>query len=170
MATLDAGNKRGSFFMPEIDDEVIVGFVDGDPHNAVVLGMLHSSQAPMPLEITDENHQKGFFSRENIQLLFDDEKKSLLMETPGGNKLLISDDEKGVSLEDQNGNTIVMNDQGITIESKKNLTLKASHDISIEGMNVNVKANAQLVAQGTSSTEVSASGNTVIKGGLVQIN
>ncbi len=170
VATLDAGNKRGSFFMPEIDDEVIVGFVDGNPNSAVILGMLHSSQAPVPLEITDDNHVKGFFSRENIQLLFDDEKKALSVETPGGNKLMISDDEKGITLEDQNGNTIVMNDQGVTVESKKALTLKAAQDISIEGNNVNIKANAQLVAKGTASAEVSASGNTVIKGGMVQIN
>lgn len=170
VSTLDAGNERGSFFLPEIDDEVIVGFIDGDPNNAVVLGMLHSSSSPAPMEITDENHVKGFFSREKIQLLFDDEKKALSIETPGGNKLLISDDEKGVSLEDQNGNTIVMNDQGITIESKKALTLKAAQDVSIEGNNVNIKANAQLVAQGSASAEFSASGNTVIKGGLVQIN
>ncbi|MBP5455183.1 MAG: type VI secretion system tip protein VgrG [Paludibacteraceae bacterium] len=170
VATLDAGNKRGSFFMPEKDDEVIVGFVDGNPNSAVILGMLHSSKAPVPLEITDDNHVKGFFSRENIQLLFDDEKKALSVETPGGNKLLISDDEKGISLEDQNGNTIVMNDQGITVESKKALTLKAAQDVSIEGNNVNIKANAQMVAKGSASAEVSSGGNTVIKGGLVQIN
>ena len=170
VATLDAGNKRGSFFMPEKEDEVIVGFVDGNPNDAVILGMLYSEKSPAPLEITDENHVKGFFSRENIQLLFDDEKKAFSVETPGGNKLIISDDEKGISLEDQNGNTIVMNDQGITIESKKALTLKAAQDVSIEGTNVNIKANAQLVAQGSASAEVSAGGNTVIKGGLVQIN
>lgn len=170
VATLDAGNERGSFFMPEVGDEVVVGFVGCNANNAVILGMLHSSKAPAPMDITDDNHVKGFFSREKIQLLFDDEKKALSIETPGGNKLLISDDEKGVSLEDQNGNTIVMNDQGITVESKKALTLKAAQDVSIEGNNVNIKANAQLVAKGTASAEFSASGNTVVKGGLVQIN
>ncbi|HBL80092.1 MAG TPA: Rhs element Vgr protein, partial [Aequorivita sp.] len=43
IATLDAGNNRGSFFLPEIGDEVIVGFVNDDPNHAVILGMLHSS-------------------------------------------------------------------------------------------------------------------------------
>jgi uncharacterized protein involved in type VI secretion and phage assembly len=41
VATLDAGQDRGTFFLPEIDDEVIVGFVNDDPRDAVVLGMLH---------------------------------------------------------------------------------------------------------------------------------
>lgn len=170
VATLDAGNQRGSFFMPEIDDEVIVGFVDGNPNQAVVLGMLHSSQAASPYPLADDNNIKGFVTREKITIELDDEKKALRIETPGGNKILVSDDQKGISLEDQNGNTIVMNDQGVTIESKKALTLKAAQDVSIEGNNVNIKANAQLKATGNASAEISASGNTVVKGAMVQIN
>jgi len=73
-------------------------------------------------------------------------------------------------LEDQNGNTLILNDQGITIESKKALTIKAAQDVTIEGNNVNIKANAQLKAAGTTGAEFSASGNTVVKGAMVQIN
>lgn len=170
VATLDAGNQRGSFFMPEIDDEVVVGFIDGNPNQAVVLGMLHSSQAASPYPLADDNNIKGFVTREKITIELDDEKKALKIATPGGNTLLVSDDQKGISLEDQNGNTIVMNDQGVTIESKKALTLKAAQDVSIEGNNVNIKANAQLKATGNTSAEISASGNTVVKGAMVQIN
>lgn len=170
IATLDAGDQRGSFFMPEINDEVVVGFIDGNPNQAVVLGMLHSSQAASPYPLADDNNIKGFVTREKITIELDDEKKALKIATPGGNTLLVSDDQKGISLEDQNGNTIVMNDQGVTIESKKALTLKAAQDVSIEGNNVNIKANAQLKATGNASAEISASGNTVVKGAMVQIN
>ncbi len=170
VATLDAGNQRGSFFMPEIDDEVVVGFIDGNPSQAVVLGMLHSSQAPAPYELADDNNIKGFVTREKITIELDDEKKALKIATPGNNTLLVSDEQKGIRLEDQNGNTIVMNDQGVAIESKKALTLKAAQDINIEGNNVNIKANAQLKATGNASAEISASGNTVVKGAMVQIN
>lgn len=170
VATLDAGNQRGSFFMPEIDDEVVVGFIDGNPNQAIVLGMLHSSQAASPYPLADDNNIKGFVTREKITIEFDDEKKALKIATPGGNTLLVSDDQKGISLEDQNGNTIVMNDQGVTIESKKALTLKAAQDVSIEGNNISIKANAQLKATGSASAEISASGNTVVKGAIVQIN
>ena len=156
--------------MPEIDDEVVVGFIDGNPNQAVVLGMLHSSQATSPYELTDDNNIKGFVTREKIIIEFDDEKKTLKFATPGGNTILISDDKKGISFEDQNGNTIVMNDQGVTIESKKALTLKATQDVNIEGTNINIKANAQLKATGNASAEISASGNTVVKGAIVQIN
>ncbi len=170
VATLDAGNQRGSFFMPEIDDEVVVGFIDGNPNQAIVLGMLHSSQAASPYPLADDNNIKGFVTREKITIEFDDEKKALKIATPGGNTLLVSDDQKGISLEDQNGNTLVMNDQGVTIESKKALNLKAAQDVSIEGNNINIKANAQLKATGSASAEISASGNTVVKGAIVQIN
>ena len=170
VATLDAGNKRGSFFMPEVGDEVIVGFIDDNPNQAVVLGMLHSNQSPPPTEITKENHVKGFFSRTGVKLLFDDDKKALLIETPGGNKITVNDDAKVVSMEDQNGNLLKMDDQGITLDGKKAITIKAVNDISVEGTNINIEANAQLAVKGTASAEISSSGNTVVKGGIVQIN
>ena len=103
-------------------------------------------------------------------LLQKNDKKAVRIETPGGNKILISDDEKGISLVDQNGNSIVMNDQGVNIESKKALTIKAAQDVSIEGTNINIKANAQFKAEGSASAEVSSGGTMVVKGGIVQIN
>ncbi len=170
VATLDAGNERGSSFLPEIGDEVIVGFVNDNPCQAVVLGMMHSSSAPSPYPKSDDNHLKGFVSREKIKFEFDDEKKALHMETPGGNKISLSDDDKGITLTDQNGNSITLNGDGITIESKKALSIKSAQDFNMEGMNVNGKANSQLKWEGTASAELSASGNTVVKGGIVQIN
>ena len=92
------------------------------------------------------------------------------METPGGNKISLSDDDKGITLTDQNGNSITLNGDGITIESKKALSIKSAQDFNMEGMNVNGKANSQLKWEGTASAELSASGNTVVKGGIVQIN
>ena len=50
MASLDAGNNRGFFFRPEIGDEVIVGFLNDDPRDPVILGMLNSSAKPAPLK------------------------------------------------------------------------------------------------------------------------
>ncbi|NEP19050.1 MAG: type VI secretion system tip protein VgrG [Leptolyngbya sp. SIO4C1] len=178
VATLDAGQNRGSFFRPEIGDEVVLGFLNEDPRDAIVLGMLNSSAKPAPLAATDDNHQKGFVTRSEIKLLFDDETKVITLETPGGNKLIISDEAKGISLEDQNGNILTLNDSGIALSSPKDitfeatgkLTLKASQDISLEGLNVNAKANAQFKAEGSAGAEVSTSAIAVLKGSLVQIN
>ncbi|PAX53007.1 type VI secretion system tip protein VgrG [Brunnivagina elsteri] len=178
IATLDAGNNRGSFFRPEIGDEVILGFLNDDPRDPIVLGMLHSSTKPAPLKAADENNHKGFFTRSQMKVSFDDDKKIITLETPGGNKIIISDEDKGITLKDQNGNTMTMNDSGITIKSPKDitleatgkLTLKATQDTSIEGLNVKIKANAQFKAEGSAGAEVSTSAIAVLKGSLVQIN
>nr|WP_228779053.1 type VI secretion system tip protein VgrG [Methylobacter sp. BlB1] len=177
IATLDAGKERGTFFRPEIGDEVIVGFLDDDPRHPVVLGMCHSSAKPAPEPAKDDNHRKGYVSREKMKLTFDDEKKVITLETPGGNKILLSEEDKGIRFEDQNGNKITLDDNGIVIESSKDLILKASQDIKQEGMNMELKAQTALKATGTSSAEVSGastsikgSATTVIQGGLVQIN
>jgi Rhs element Vgr protein len=177
ISTLDAGNNRGTFFRPEIGDEVIVGFLNDDPRHPVVLGMVHSSAKPAPEPPKDDNHRKGYVSREKMKFIFDDEKKIITLESPAGNKMMLSEDGKGIFLEDQNGNKITMNDSGITIESSKDLMIKASGDIKIEGTNLSSKAQASFKAEGSSSAEVSGASTTikgsatvVIQGGMVQIN
>lgn len=162
IATLDAGNNRGSFFRPEIDDEVIVGFLNNDPRHPVVLGACNSSAKPAPLEAKDDNHEKGFVTRSGMKWLFNDEHKNILLETPDGNKITISGEDKAIAMEDQNGNKITMDNTGITLESAKDIVLKATGDIKAEGVNITISANA--------SSELSASGSTTIKGGMVKIN
>ena len=171
VATLDAGNQRGSFFRPDIGDEVIVGFLQNDPREAVVLGMLHSSTRPAPLQAKDENKEKGFFFASKMKILFNEEDKSMSFETPAGNKFNISEKEKGITLQDQNGNKIILNADGIALESTKKMILKAAAgDIEIEGMNVSQRAQVQFKAQGGTGMEVSSSGQTQLKGAMVLIN
>jgi Rhs element Vgr protein len=177
LATLDAGNERGTLFRPEIGDEIVAGFLNGDPRQPVVLGMVNSSAKPAPEPAADDNHRKGYVSREKMQFIFDDEKKIILLETPGGNKLTMSEEDKGIAIEDQNGNKITLNDSGITIESAKELSLKAAQDTKIEGLNTELKAQSGFKASGTGSAEVSGasttikgSANVVIQGGVVKIN
>lgn len=171
VATLDAGNERGSFFLPEIDDEVIVGFIDDDPRKAVVLGMLNSSKLPAPQTASDDNNIKGFYTRSKMKIEFDDDKKIITFETPGGNKVVIDDDQKQIALTDQNNNKLTMNQDGITIESGKDIIMKASTgDIKAEGMNIELKASVNMKAEGSASAEIKASGTTTVKGAMVQIN
>jgi len=170
LACLDAGDGRGAFFRPEIGDEVIVGFVNDDPRDAVVLGMLHSSAKPVPEGISDDNHKKGYLSREQLKLEFDDEKKAITIETPGGNSLVLDDDSGGITIKDQNGNKIVMDSSGITIESASALTVKAAQDGTIEALNLTATAQIGLKVEGSATAELSAGGSTTIKGGIVQIN
>lgn len=170
IATLDAGENRGSFFRPEIDDEVIVGFLNDDPRNPVVLGMLNSSAKPAPLTASDDNPKKGFVTRSEIKCLFDDDKISLTIETPNGNTLILSDDEGSLKVADENGNSLHMDSSGISITSASDINIKASGDVNIEGSNINAKASAAFKAEGGSGADLSSSASTTIKGSVVQIN
>ena len=171
VATLDAGENRGTFFRPEIGDEVVLGFLDDDPRNAIILGMMNSSAKPAPIAATDDNHEKGIITRSEMKLLFDDDKKSIRMETPNGNKMILSDDTGGITLEDENGNKIILDSEGITLESAGNIALKASSgDLTAEATNVTHTASANFKGEGSGGAEVSSSGSTVIKGSIVQIN
>lgn len=178
IASLDAGENRGTFFRPEIGDEVVLGFLNDDPRDPIVLGMLNSSAKPAPFSASDENPQKGVVTRSEMKLIFDDETKVITLETPGGNKLVISDQDQGVTVADQHGNSLTLNDSGITLSSASDITLdatgaitlKANQDISVEGLNVSAKANGQFKAEGTGGAEVSTSAIAILKGSLVKIN
>jgi len=102
-----------------------MGFLGDDPRHPVVIGMCHSSAKPAPEPPKDANHRKGYVSRASMRLTFDDEKKIVVLETPAGNRLTLSEDAKAVTIEDQNGNSIRLEQGGITIESSKDLKLKA---------------------------------------------
>ncbi|MEM7186312.1 MAG: type VI secretion system tip protein VgrG [Bacteroidota bacterium] len=170
VASLDAGENRGAFFRPEIGDEVILGFINDDPNHAVVLGMLHSSAKPAPIVASDDNHEKGFVTRSEMKLMFDDDKKSITIETPGGKKVVLDEDAGSIVVEDENSNSFTLDSSGVTLESGSDVNIKATGDVNIEGTNVKVKANAEFKAEGSAGAEVSTSAIAVLKGSLVQIN
>lgn len=170
IASPDAGENRGIYFRPEIGDEVIVGFINDDPNDAIVLGMLHSSAKPSPITATDDNHEKGIITRSEMKVLFDDDKKIITIETPAGKMITLDEDEGAITIEDDNSNIITINSDGISMESAGDISLKASGDVNIEGTNVSIAANAEFKAEGSAGAEVSTSAIAVLKGSLVQIN
>ncbi|MES2776597.1 MAG: type VI secretion system tip protein VgrG [Bacteroidota bacterium] len=169
-ATLDAGDTRGWVIRPEIGDEVIVGFINNDPREAVVLGSLHSSAKAPPIPGKDDNHEKGWTTRSGIKILVDDDKKIIEISTPAGNKLVMDEDQKKITITDQNNNSIEMSSDGVKIESAKDIILKATGDIKAEGINIENKASAAFKAEGSGSAELKSSGQTTVKGSMVMIN
>ncbi len=170
LATLDAGNNRGSVFRPDIGDEVIVGFVNEDPNEGIILGQLNSSAKPSPIPAEDDNNIKGFVTRSEIKFLFDDDKKTASLTLPSGKKILLDDDSGEIRIEDENGNLVVFDQSGITIESGKDISLKAKGNIAFQGTNIELKANAQITAEGSGGLELKSNAVTVLKGSIVQIN
>lgn len=177
VASLDAGADRGAFFRPEIDDEVIVGFINDDPRDAVVLGMLNSSAKPAPLTASDSNDEKGFTTRSKMHLQFNDGTKTITIDTPAGNKIVIDEAGMKIEIQDQNSNKLVMDATGIKMESPLNIELKAGVNLtlsagamlSIGGASLGVKADGNVSIEGAMA-KMSAQGITEIKGSLVKIN
>jgi Rhs element Vgr protein len=187
-ANFYASNGVGLGFLPEINDEVVVGFIDNDPRYAVVLGSLYSSKQKSPNPPADENNYiKSITSKTKIKITMDDEKKSIKIETPGGNMITISDDAKSIEIVDQNSNSMKMTSSGINLESAKDITIKATGginltatnavaikssggDVKIDGLNIAATAQMGFTAKGNATAEISASGQTTVKGGIVMIN
>lgn len=149
---------------------MIVGFINDDPRDAVVLGMMNSSAKPAPLAAEDTNNKKGFVTRSKMKMIFDDDKKSFSLETPAGKKFIIDEDAGLIKMEDENGNKFILNSDGISIESCKEIKMKATTDIKTEGVNMEIKASASLKAEASASAEIKSSGTMTVKGSLVQIN
>jgi Rhs element Vgr protein len=170
VSRLDAGDNRGSFFMPEIGDEVVIGYVNNDPRCPVVLGMLNSSAKPAPIQGADDNHEKGFVSRSGMRLIFNDDKTSCTVETPKGNRIVLNDNDGSITFEDQNSNKISMKSDGIVIESAADLKIKAQGNIQVEGTEIEQKATSIFKADGGAGAELTTSAKAVIRGSFVQIN
>lgn len=186
LASFYGSNGIGAFFIPEIGDEVVLGYFNDDPSHPVILGSLYSSKQKMPYELTADNFTKAVVTRSKLKLEFDDDKKVITLTTPGNNKIVISDDQKSILLQDQNSNKIELNSSGITIDSPKdikisakgkvtidavsNIELTAKADIKNQGLNINHQANVGFSAKGNATAELSASGQTTVKGGIVMIN
>ncbi|WP_432695152.1 type VI secretion system tip protein VgrG [Marinobacterium sp. YM272] len=168
--SMDAGNQRGAVFRPEIDDEVIVGFMDGDATQPVVLGAVHSSANPAPIEAEDDNPEKGWTTRSGMQVLFNDDEVSLRLETPAGNSILLSEDEEAVSIIDQHDNRWVMNSDGVSLSSSNKILIENSADIEIKGTNIKLDASANIEIKAGANNSVEGGAVTTVKGSLVQIN
>ncbi len=171
MVSLDAGDSRGVLFRPEVEDEVIVGFVNDDPRDPIILGMVHSSAKPSPIPAEEDNFEKGIITREELKVIFNDDLKSITVETPNGNIITLSDDEGSIVMEDENSNKIEMTSDGITIESSGDINITTSSgDVNVEGMNITNSANSQFKGEGNGGAEISSSGQTAISGSIVAIN
>ena len=176
----------GAFVIPEIGDEVILGFFNNDPCCPVILGSLYSSKHVPPYELTAENNFKALVTRSKLKMVFDDDEKVITFITPGNNKVVISDAARSILLHDQNGNKVELGPSGILLDSPKDITIKAvgkvtisavqnvevaaQMDVRVSALNIHHDASVGFVARGAATAELSAAGQTTVKGAMVMIN
>jgi uncharacterized protein involved in type VI secretion and phage assembly len=189
LANFYSTNGQGVFFLPEVGDEVILGFLNQDPRYPVILGSMYSQKNKTwsAFAPNQKNSMKGIVSKSELRVLFDDENKVLSLVTPAGNTLVLDDQNKQVELKDQNGNSIVMAQGGITIKSNGNITVDAAQkvtikgttgidvqssggDVSTSGLNIKEAAQMQYSANGSMTAEVQGGATLTLKGAMVMIN
>ncbi|MEM7106102.1 MAG: type VI secretion system tip protein VgrG [Bacteroidota bacterium] len=186
LASFYASSEHGAFFIPDVGDEVVLGFLNNDPRFPIILGMVYSSKNKAPLTPEKKNREKAIITKSKMKLIFNEEKKEIQFETPNGNKVTLSDDMKGITMEDENKNKIELSKDGIKLTTQKDLildakgkvdiksinkmTLNSTADVSVTGLNIENAAKVNFKAQGNARAELKATGQTSIRGSMVMIN
>ncbi len=163
LATLMAGPDRGTWFIPDVDDEVLVAFEGGDPRRPYVVGALWNGQdaPPESMDGAGQNNKKVIVSRQNIRITLDDTQGqvAVTIETPGGQVVTLNDTPASVELKDSSGNSIKMESSGITINAAGNLTIQAAM--------VNVSTSMVKVDAGMSKFSGVVKSDTVITNSVI---
>lgn len=186
VAQFQASQGFGSFFLPEVGDEVVLGYFNNDPGHPVVLGSLYSSSRKPPYELAAGNDTKAIVTRCGHRIEFNDADQRITVSTPGQRQLVLDDSDKSILVQDPSGNRVRLSRDGISIESPKDISINSSGSISLEavngirvssqadlrlsGLNVDATAQVAVTAKGGASAELSAAGQTTVKGAMVMIN
>lgn len=142
LATMMAGNNRGTWFVPDVDDEVLVIFNAGDTRHPYVIGSLWNGQdaPPESMDGAGNNYIKTIQSRNGVRISLSDQdgQECLTLETPGGQNFTLKDGPGAVEIQDSNGNSVKLETSGITINASAKVTLNASLvEVSASMVNVN---------------------------------
>ncbi len=158
IATLMAGGDRGSFFLPEVGDEVLVAFEHGDINHPYVIGALWNGVDKPPETNADgKNNIRKIKSRSGHEIIFNDDdtakKEKIEIHTKAGHKIVLDDSagQEKIEIIDKTGSnkmTIDSVQNSINIESAMQLKIKANM-VEIEGTtSLTLKSNAVLTIQG----------------------
>lgn len=133
-----AGNNRGTWFIPDVGDEVLVTFEAGDPRRPYVIGALWNGQdaPPESMDGAGENNIKSIRSRNGVKVTLDDSsgQEQMILETPGGQRITLKDGPGTVEIVDSNGNSVKLETSGITVNASAKVTINASQVAVSAGM------------------------------------
>lgn len=151
-----AGKNRGVYFIPEVEDEVLVAFDRGDLRFPYVVGSLWNGVDKSPQTNADGNNDvRQIRSRKGHKLTFNDGKKGLVqLELNDGKKLAIDDD--GIVIDDGKGNSVVIKSNGGSI------AIQAATKVEIKAPQISIEATGML--------DLKAGPTMNLKAGVININ
>lgn len=160
-----AGNDYGAFFVPEIGDEVLVAFIQGDMRYPVILGGLYNGRDKPPTARADDRDQKMIRTKGRHEILLDDTsgKERVHVKTKGGHLADLSDVDKKIVVRTTGNHHLTLDDEG------KKATLQTAGGPKVEiddaAKKITVETNGRsLVIDGNSGT-ITLTGMTVVMSG-----
>ena len=156
VATPMAGKERGFYFLPDVGDEVLVAFEQGDARFPYVLGGLWNGQDKPPEKNDDTNSARSIKSRSGHVIRLDDK-----------------NGEEKIEIIDKRGNKIVFDTtkNTFTFTSNKDIVLSAaSGTIKLDAQKIEIKSSADTKIESGAGMDVKATGAMNIKGATVNIN
>jgi uncharacterized protein involved in type VI secretion and phage assembly len=191
-----AGKQRGALILPEVGDEVLVGFEQGDFDSPYILGGLHNGTDKPPKTPVDpvdsgsgQVNGRFFVSRtghrldltesangaNEVKLATGDGKHLFTLDQKGTKVTLHSDGsitieaKNGITVDAGNG-TLEMKGQKVAISSKSDVTIDANAKLALTGKAEATLKGAQAKVTGDAAAELTASGSVTVRGGIVRIN
>lgn len=176
------GNKMGAYFMPEVDDEVIVAFIGGQLEKPIVIGSVFNKKSKPPVDNEGGKNLTKMIKTKTghtLEFLDDKGKGSISITTEKGAKIIIDDDKEKITVDD-GANTITTSkgDGKVAIKADKKFEVKCggtsvvldgnANKITIKGTTVEIKG-AQINAKGDTTMKLESGASLQIKGAMTQI-
>jgi uncharacterized protein involved in type VI secretion and phage assembly len=151
VATPMAGDNRGFFFPPEVDDEVLIAFEQGDTRFPYVVGSLWNGKDAPPVENDGKSNLRMIKSRSGHIIQFNDKDGSEtidIIDKSTKNKISIDTKSNTISITSEADIKLSASKGKITLDAQT-LAFKSTDAITIEsGSNLDIKANAKLTCKG----------------------
>lgn len=186
IATFSGGNGTGSYFIPEIGDEVLVAFHLGELREPYVIGMLWSGkQKPPDDAYSDKNDNRLIRSRSGHVIQFSDKEQDgkITITTAKGNIIEIADKADTIKIADKSGNnaveikggssnevTVKSSQASVKLTTKGDVTINSPKSITLKSTQVTIEASAKLELKASGMVDVKSDGMLNIKGSMVKIN
>ena len=161
----DVKCNRGFVFIPEVGDQVLLGFRHGDPARPYVMGSLFNG-------VTGSggfaaNHKKSLTTRSGSTVTFDDTAHTILLQTTRANKIFV--DELNGTITISSAEEVNVNTKNVNINASENMNVNVGKNLELnvgENTNVSIGGDKNVSIGGEKTTSVSQSVETSIGGDL----
>ena len=151
-----AGKDRGWFFIPEVDDEVMISFEHGDPNRPVVIGALWGGVDKPPDNNPGSNPRRMIKSRQGSKITFDDELDQIVFEDgTGKGKITFDAKNNKMIVEVLDGDFCMQCPIGeLKIVSKESVLKAGENVVANIGTTIGVGSDQKIVINGQSLIQI----------------